>query len=110
MAQFDWIKSNEFEGALRERFTQQFEAAKIQGMPFTFGAELAKLARENQATLESRAATVPDRTMNDALASVDTIAAAAIAHAREAKREYVTQEDLTAAIQLTFCRIWPFCR
>ena len=109
MPQLNWIQTAEFETAVRERLQQRFAEANVTGMPYTMAGNLVAIARENRPILESRTAD-PERPMSDALASVDEIARVAIEQARSATRGVVTVEDVSAAIQLRFCRIVPFCR
>jgi hypothetical protein len=112
MPQYDWFKSNEFQNLIYERLKRRFEDEKIEGLPFTFSEHLTRMAKENQGVLEERLtrSMASEKTKNDALESVDKIAIAAIKYARDARRTLVGQDDLDAAIKLTFCTIWPFCR
>src|SRR5213082_1834349 len=112
MPAYDWIRSSDFRTAVRTRVEQRLSEANIQGMPYTFTNMLADIATENQPLYESRAAqrVEPVHSVDDALASVDTIISTAISLTRAAERNMLNQDDLTKAIEMRFCRIWPFCR
>ena len=67
MPAYDWIKSSDFNTAIRTRIEQRLSEANIQGMPYTLTGMLTDIATENQPLYESRASQGIEavRSMND---------------------------------------------
>ena len=80
-------------------------------MPYTFTGELVALAKANKSEHLTRSIkSGSERTLNEALESVDKIADTAIEFARGQKRSQVDSSDFSKALEANFCRIWPFCK
>jgi hypothetical protein len=108
MPNYDWIDTQDFQNAVRQRLSERLETAGMTGMPFTFTATLVQLAKENRPILESR--TPPPDPRGRALDSVDEIVSTAMSLARTDGRREVTERDIEGAIQARFCHVFPFCR
>ncbi len=112
MIDLDFFDKPDFARQLRYRIEQSLEKAGIEGASFEFAQVLAMTAKANKAELERRTSHLPygDPDLYTVLESVDKIMEEAISQARRQYSKRVTAVNLTRAIELKYCKIWPFCK
>jgi len=112
MADFSWMRSEEFKGKIK---TQVSESARRYGMqeyrtsiPGWLEGKLAENMILNEST-ESQKEASKQRGESEALQSVNRLMEYACIIAKNNKRTLVTEQDVSAAYSENYCQFWPLC-
>lgn len=113
MAQYDWMKSQEFKNRIQSRveyeaFSEGMERyqTNIVDLLFEYSKENSRLLTEGEMRKEAS----KRRSEEDALESVSEIIKVASQIAREDQRTLLKESDFRQAYRARYCRIWPFCK
>lgn len=113
MAKFDWLSSSQFSNEIQRAIAR---AATARGMSKGYSAAIPdwvenQIAQRRQRTIakEQSLTEKEQRTIDDAIASVEKLISDAAARAAGQNRSFLDLADVEGAYQDNFCSYWPVC-